>query len=50
MSTSKILQALEHTDPIIRKKAVIALGKSQDPQSLTILMAHQDRLYTRRRR
>ncbi len=37
MVDSRILQALEHTNPAIRKKAIIALGKSHDQGALPIL-------------
>ncbi len=37
MIAPKIIQALENADPAIRKKAIIALGKSQDQGALPIL-------------
>jgi hypothetical protein len=37
MIDSRILQALEHPNPDIRKKAIVALGKSKNAQAMPIL-------------
>jgi HEAT repeat protein len=37
MVDSRMIQALGHADPAIRKKAIVALGKSQDKDALPIL-------------